>query len=160
MTGEVWVGVTGIRVALVGGKVVQVQLLPLRAKPLKGGPKYKIPKGPSAPALKNALKQAAEYLQGKRRRFNVPVDQKYATPFHEKVYKTLMTVPYGRVVSYGELARLAGAPGAARAVGTAMKRNQLCLYIPCHRVVAANGIGGYNGQIEWKRLLLDLEKRT
>lgn len=71
-------------------------------------------------------------------------------------------VPYGETATYGEVAELAGRPGAARAVGTAMSRNPVPLFVPCHRVVAANGIGGYGGGpqgIALKRALLDRERR-
>ena len=71
-------------------------------------------------------------------------------------------VPYGETVTYGELAELAGRPGAARAVGTAMARNPVPFFVPCHRVVAAGGIGGYGGGaqgVALKRALLDLEAR-
>ena len=71
-------------------------------------------------------------------------------------------VPYGETATYGEVAELAGRPGAARAVGTAMSRNPVPLFVPCHRVVAANGIGGYGGGaqgVALKRALLDLERR-
>jgi methylated-DNA-[protein]-cysteine S-methyltransferase len=151
LSGELWWDGMGVRVTVQGAQVVDIDLLPLGGKAKRRSP-------PANALLARALKEIKEYLQGERRRFTVPFFQKHATPFHEKVYATLMSVPYGRVVSYGELARLAGVPGAARAVGSAMKRNRLCLLVPCHRVVAANGIGGYNGQIEWKRKLLELEK--
>ena len=153
MNAEVWVGPLGVRVHWIEGKVRDIDLLPL------GGKKAPA-RIPEDRELAQVLRELKEYLEGKRQRFTVPFEQAYATPFHRQVYRTLMTVPYGHVVSYGELARLAGAPGAARAVGSAMKRNRLCLLVPCHRVVAANGIGGYNGQIEWKRRLLELEKQA
>jgi methylated-DNA-[protein]-cysteine S-methyltransferase len=158
MKGEVRVQGLGLRMTAEDGRVVDVELLPFKRKSGSGSPVYKLPEGPGKAFLKKALTEAAGYLAGKRRRFTVPFEQKHATAFHEKVYKALMDVPYGHVVSYGELARLAGAPRAARAVGSAMKRNRLCLLVPCHRVVASNGLGGYNGQLEWKKALLDLER--
>jgi methylated-DNA-[protein]-cysteine S-methyltransferase len=148
--GEVWVGPLGVRVHVRNGKAWNIDLLPIGGKPKRSKAKD--------PVLAKALTQIKAYLQGKRRSFSVPLEQPFNTAFHSKVYSALMTVPYGHVISYGELAHLAGAPGAARAVGTAMKRNRLCVLVPCHRVVAANGIGGYNGQIEWKKALLGLEK--
>ena len=148
--GEAWVGQQGVRIHVRGGKVRDIDLLTLGGKP-------KNSKAPQGSVLAKAIREVKEYLSGKRKKFTVPFEQSYATPFHAKVYETLMDMPYGRVVSYGELAHLAGAPGAARAVGSAMKRNRLCLLIPCHRVVAANGIGGYGSSLEWKKLLLDLE---
>jgi methylated-DNA-[protein]-cysteine S-methyltransferase len=153
LAGDAWAGTRGVRVYVEAGKVCDIDLLPL-------GGRKRVAKKDTDRVLAKAIKEIKEYLAGKRRRFTVPFEQKHATAFHEKVYRTLMSVPYGQVVSYGELARLAGAPGAARAVGSAMKRNRLCLLVPCHRVVASNGIGGYNGQLEWKKALLDLERTS
>lgn len=81
-------------------------------------------------------------------------------PFHRKVYRALCKVPAGKTVTYAELARRAGSPGAARAVGTAMAKNPWPVIIPCHRVVAGNGkLGGYSGRggLVTKRALLALE---
>ena len=80
------------------------------------------------------------------------------TPFARKVLKLLMDVPYGTTISYGELAARAGSPRAARGVGNIMGRNRWGLIIPCHRVVGANGIGGYGGLgVSMKRYLLGIE---
>lgn len=95
----------------------------------------------------------------------VPVDLARAglSPLQQHVLMTLRAqVPRGETVTYGELAEMAGRPGAARAVGTAMSRNPVQLLIPCHRVVAANGIGGYGGGpagVALKRALLAREAR-
>lgn len=81
-------------------------------------------------------------------------------PFHRKVYLALCKVPAGKTVTYAELARRAGSPGAARAVGQAMAKNPWPVVIPCHRVVAGNGrLGGYSGRggVATKRKLLQLE---
>src|ERR1700745_52152 len=72
---------------------------------------------------------------------DVPVDLEYDSPFFTRCAEALRAVPRGEVVTYGELAALAGAPGAARAAGTFCARNRLGLFIPCHRVVAAGGVG-------------------
>ena len=82
-----------------------------------------------------------------------------ASPFVRRVYGVVSRIPRGQVLSYGEVAEAAGKPGAARAVGNAMARNPICLFIPCHRVVASNGLGGFGGDggIEQKRRLLGLE---
>jgi methylated-DNA-[protein]-cysteine S-methyltransferase len=88
----------------------------------------------------------------------VPVDLDYATPFFERCAVALRTVPRGEAVSYGELAALAGAPGAARAAGSFCARSHLSLFVPCHRVVAADGLGSYGSYgIDYKRRLLALE---
>lgn len=81
-------------------------------------------------------------------------------PFHRKVYKALCKIPAGKTITYAELARRAGSPGAARAVGQAMAKNPFPIVIPCHRVVAGNGkLGGYSGRggVAIKRALLALE---
>lgn len=81
------------------------------------------------------------------------------TPFQKKVYSVLRQVPPGEVITYGELAKRAGYPGAARAVGSAMKRNRLPLVIPCHRVIpASGGFGEYSAGKGWKKMLLEMEK--
>jgi methylated-DNA-[protein]-cysteine S-methyltransferase len=79
------------------------------------------------------------------------------TPFQVQVYAAARAIPYGHTRSYGEIAGESGAPRAARAVGTAMARNPHGLLIPCHRVVAANGLGGYGRHPDRKRALLRLE---
>ncbi|SIO00610.1 methylated-DNA--[protein]-cysteine S-methyltransferase [Halodesulfovibrio marinisediminis] len=80
------------------------------------------------------------------------------TPFGQKVLTALMQVPYGKTVTYGELAALAGSPNAARGVGQVMARNRWPLIIPCHRVVSASGLGGFSAQgLDMKRYLLDIE---
>jgi methylated-DNA-[protein]-cysteine S-methyltransferase len=78
--------------------------------------------------------------------------------FYGDCQRVLRAVPRGDVVTYGELAALAGRPGAARAAGTFCARNRLAPFVPCHRVVAADGIGGYGSLgLEYKRRLLALE---
>ncbi len=81
------------------------------------------------------------------------------TPFVESIYNSLRQVNFGQTITYGELATKAGHPGAARAVGSAMARNPVPLFIPCHRVLPANGcLGGFTGGVHLKRKLLELEK--
>jgi O-6-methylguanine DNA methyltransferase len=86
---------------------------------------------------------------------DVPLDLDWCTPFQREVASALRAVPRGEVVSYGELAALAGYPGAQRAVGSFCARNRFALLLPCHRVVAADGIGGYGsaGALVKRRLL-------
>jgi methylated-DNA-[protein]-cysteine S-methyltransferase len=102
-----------------------------------------------------------EYFGGRRRRFTMPVDLSAVdAPFPKMVYETLHRhVRFGETVSYGELAEMAGRPGAARAVGNAMSRNPVPIVVPCHRVVASGGrIGGYGPSgVRTKRFLLALE---
>jgi methylated-DNA-[protein]-cysteine S-methyltransferase len=102
-----------------------------------------------------------EYFRGRRRRFTMPVDLSGVDAgFPRTVYEVLHRgVCFGETVSYGELAEMAGRPGAARAVGNAMSRNPVPIVVPCHRVVAAGGrIGGYGSSgVPTKRFLLALE---
>lgn len=138
-----------VRVSSDGARLTHIDLLPLGRKPALQAPKH--------PVLKKAVAELKAYLAGKRRRFSLPVAQP-GTPFQQAVWKALCRVPYGKVVSYGELARQAGYPKAARAVGSAMNRNRLPLIVPCHRVVASNGIGGFGCGVEWKKRLLSVEE--
>jgi methylated-DNA-[protein]-cysteine S-methyltransferase len=93
------------------------------------------------------------------------LDLSGATAFRRDVYEALMTVPFGATVSYGELAILSGHPGAARAVGSAMRKNRTPILVPCHRVVSSGqGLGGWSGPPGLKARLLahegiTLEKR-
>jgi methylated-DNA-[protein]-cysteine S-methyltransferase len=79
------------------------------------------------------------------------------TPFQRRVWLALPTVPAGTTTSYGALAAAIGAPGGARAVGQALGRNPLPVVLPCHRVVACNGAGGFGAGLDWKRYLLECE---
>jgi methylated-DNA-[protein]-cysteine S-methyltransferase len=89
---------------------------------------------------------------------DVAIDLEWTTPLQRALADTLRAVPRGEVVSYGELAALAGRPGAARAAGAFCAANRFAFLVPCHRVVAAHGIGGYGSAgIEVKRRLLALE---
>jgi len=88
----------------------------------------------------------------------VPVDLAYETSFLTCCARALRTIPRGEVVTYGELAALAGAPGAARAAGSFCARSHLSVFVPCHRVVSANGLGPYGSYgTGYKRRLLALE---
>lgn len=108
----------------------------------------------------NALvERLQEYFEGEDVSFDdVPLDLEHETPFLERCALALREIPRGEVVTYGELAALAGAPGAARAAGSFCARNRLGLFVPCHRVVAAGGLGSYGSYgLEYKRRLLRLE---
>ncbi len=99
------------------------------------------------------------YFDGERVDFSdVPIDTNGRGEFHGAVLEAAKTVPYGSLVTYGDLASIAGRPGAVRAVGNAMAHNTMPIIVPCHRVVAAGGkIGGFSSGLEWKRELLKLE---
>ena len=98
-------------------------------------------------------KEIKAYLAGNLRKFTIKFEID-AAPFQKKVLKFVSKIPYGKTFSYGEIALRLGNPRASRAVGTANARNNLPLIIPCHRVVAANGIGGYGGGLPLKIKLL------
>jgi methylated-DNA-[protein]-cysteine S-methyltransferase len=99
------------------------------------------------------------FLQGEDVSFaDVAIDLSWTTPFQRALAETLQAVPRGEVVSYGELAALAGRPGAARAAGAFCAHNRFAFILPCHRVVAASGLGGYGSAgPDVKRRLLGLE---
>lgn len=106
---------------------------------------------PFARALDNYVRTGREDFKG----FVPDLDE--TTPFGRKVMSLLMEVPAGTTITYGELAAKAGSPGAARAVGNVMARNHVPLLVPCHRVVATAGLGGFAGGLDMKRKLLKLE---
>lgn len=85
-----------------------------------------------------AKKEICEYMDGKRRSFDIPVSVE-GTPFQKKIYDELLKVPYGQTISYGQLAERTGSKGASRAVGQAMRKNPVPLIIPCHRVIGSDG---------------------
>ena len=99
-----------------------------------------------------------EYFEGKRHAFDLAIDVARLADFNRRVLRELARVPYGEVVTYGELAARSARPRAARAVGTVMNRNPLPIVLPCHRVVGANGkLVGYAGGLDRKEKLLRLE---
>jgi methylated-DNA-[protein]-cysteine S-methyltransferase len=107
--------------------------------------------------LDEVRRELDEYFEGRRREFDLPIDLRVA-PFYEDVLRELARVPYGSTDTYGALARRAGRPKAARAVGTIMNRNPIPIVLPCHRIVGANGsLTGYAGGLDVKRRLLELE---
>jgi methylated-DNA-[protein]-cysteine S-methyltransferase len=99
------------------------------------------------------------YFRGERSDFaDVELDLSWATPFQRAIAVALREIPYGESVTYGELAALAGHPNAQRAAGTFCARNRFPLVVPCHRVVAAGGLGSFGSLgLEYKRRLLALE---
>ena len=111
----------------------------------------------AAPLLVQAKAQLSEYFAGTRQEFTLPLSPK-GTPFQQKVWAALQTIPYGQTRSYGEIARQIGSPKAARAVGMANHHNPIAILIPCHRVVGQNGaLTGYAGGLDRKKALLQLE---
>ena len=98
------------------------------------------------------------YFAGEKVDFSdVEIDTSSQGPFHAKVQRAAQRIPYGQLVTYRDLARMAGNERAARAAGSAMAKNDVPIIVPCHRVVASGGIGGFALGLEWKRTLLRLE---
>ncbi|UCG38309.1 MAG: methylated-DNA--[protein]-cysteine S-methyltransferase [bacterium] len=115
-------------------------------------------KYPDAPSTSSLARDLGCYFRGEVVDLKVPIDLSRETPFRRKVYLTVMGLERGVTATYGEVARLAGSPGGARAVGQAMAANRYPLFIPCHRVVAGSGeLGGFSSGRELKRYLLRLE---
>lgn len=112
---------------------------------------------PAFEPCREAARQIVEYLDGKRRRFELVLDLR-GTEFQRRVWDALLEIPYGQTCSYGDVARVIGQPAAVRAVGAANGANPIPIIVPCHRVVAAHGIGGYSGGLSVKRRLLALEQ--
>jgi methylated-DNA-[protein]-cysteine S-methyltransferase len=112
----------------------------------------------SAKPIDAARRELDEYFEGKRHDFDLPLDVALLADFNRRVLQELARVPYGEVVTYGELATRAARPRAARAVGMVMNRNPLPIVLPCHRVIGSNGkLTGYAGGLERKETLLRLE---
>ena len=102
--------------------------------------------------------QLKDYFSGRRRTFELPLEYP-GTAFQQRVWSTLLTIPYGETWSYLDMARKLGDIKATRAVGTANGMNRIAIVIPCHRVINANGkLGGYGGGLWRKQILLDLER--
>ncbi len=139
-----------IGIQLDGAKLIRVDYLTRT--------KDKMPTSKSAENIQNKIKK---YLKPKSKIKNLKVDvQLDITPFQEKVLKQLMLIPYGETRTYGEIAKILKT--SARAVGNACRNNPVSIVIPCHRVVASKGLGGYGGAtegetLEMKYKLLKLE---
>lgn len=117
------------------------------------------PGAPSGPATHPLAERLCAHFRGERVAFaDVEIDLEWATPFQRAVADALRAVPYGEVVTYGELAALAGHPNAQRAAGSFCAANRFPILVPCHRVVAADGLGSYGSLGRaYKRRLLALE---
>ena len=112
-----------------------------------------------SPLLREAERQLRAYFRGERRTFELPLAP-HGTAFQKAVWAALLEIPYGETRSYAEIAAKTGKPRACRAVGMANKRNPLPVFIPCHRVIGADGsLTGYAGGLEIKAALLALESQ-
>jgi methylated-DNA-[protein]-cysteine S-methyltransferase len=109
------------------------------------------------PLLLQAAEELNEYFAGKRQSFSIDVDPE-GTEFQKKVWKALLTIPFGKTKTYGEVAAAIGNPDAVRAVGGAANKNPVPVIIPCHRVIGADGkLVGFGGGLERKEYLLEIE---
>lgn len=108
------------------------------------------------PLLLEGARQLSEYFCGKRESFDLPLFVS-GTPFQTAVFAALSRVPYGETITYGELAALSGFARAARAVGNCLHTNPLPIFLPCHRVVGATGLGNFAWGMEKKLFLMRLE---
>lgn len=105
-----------------------------------------------------AINQLEEYLSGQRQDFNLKTEFLTGTDFQKKIWHELARIPYGKTISYQELAQKVGNEKAFRAVGSANGKNPLPIIFPCHRVIKSDGgLGGYSGGLEYKKILLRLE---
>lgn len=108
--------------------------------------------------IKETYKQIKEYLEGKRKIFDIPIKMK-GTEFQKKVWKELTKIPYGEIRSYKQIAEGIGKPKASRAVGMANHNNPIAIIVPCHRVIGTNNkLVGYAGGLDIKEKLLRIEK--
>lgn len=109
------------------------------------------------PLLAECCKQLNEYFSGKRKLFDLPLQQP-GTAFQQKVWASLLTIPYGSTISYLTLSKRIGNTKAIRAAGTANGKNSLAIIVPCHRVIGSNGtLVGYAGELWRKQWLLEHE---
>ena len=137
-------------IALLGDRI---HLLEISLKGMKGLSR----KGKESPSrFKKEISQLQEYFYEDRKSFDLDFKVE-ATPFALKVYSSMQEISYGKTSSYSDLAKAAGSKKAFRAVGTICGNNLLPIIIPCHRVLAKNGLGGFSSGIKSKKFLLELE---
>ena len=125
-----------------------------RARSLRTAfPEDRVEKRPSE--LAPVRFQIQEYFAGTRTTFTLKLDLRAVrSRFNQSVLEACRNIPFGHTLTYGELAGRVGSPGAARAVGTAMSTNPVPIVVPCHRVLATAGLGGFSGGLDNKRVLL------
>lgn len=112
------------------------------------------------PILLETERQLAEYFAGRRNTFSIPLDMR-GTDFQKHVWRTLQAIPFGKTLSYSDVAEQLGRPTASRAVGAANGRNPISIVVPCHRVIGASGkLTGFAGGLHAKAHLLNLETVT
>ena len=108
--------------------------------------------------IKETNRQLVEYFAGKRKEFDIPTRLE-GTEFQKRVWEELRKIPYGKTVTYKDIAEAVGCPKGFRAVGLANNRNPISIIYPCHRVIGSNGsLTGYGGGLDVKEKLLELER--
>ncbi|MCQ2288619.1 MAG: methylated-DNA--[protein]-cysteine S-methyltransferase [Muribaculaceae bacterium] len=110
------------------------------------------------PLLRHCREQLQQYFAGERKAFDLPIHVK-GTDFTTRVWDAMAKVEYGTTATYSALAQAAGSPKGYRAAAQACHTNRLMIVLPCHRIVASKGLGGYRGGIQIKEKLLELEKK-
>ncbi|MBX3182453.1 MAG: methylated-DNA--[protein]-cysteine S-methyltransferase [Polyangiaceae bacterium] len=157
------IGVCGI--SFRSGKITGLQLPEATAEATRQALLVRSPHATEAPPsgpVRRVIAQVGALLEGRAVDLSSAPLELQAPPFHRRVYERLMRVPPGQTITYGELAAELGSPGAARAVGQAMRRNPIPILIPCHRVTGRGGLGGFtaHGGTSTKERLLRLEAGT
>jgi methylated-DNA-[protein]-cysteine S-methyltransferase len=113
-----------------------------------------------SPVINLAIKQLDEYFEGTRKEFDLPLNQA-GTEFQQQVWQQLLTIPYGKTITYGQQSQIMNSPLAIRAIASANGKNMLWIVVPCHRVIGTNGsLTGYAGGLWRKQWLLDHEARV
>jgi len=151
-----WVGIAWSRQGLVAITLPR----PVEAEALEQlpPPDSPIPNPPPGLDLSALVGELQRYFEGKVVAFDEPLDPIVGTDFQRRVWALTRDIPRGQTRTYRQLARLAGSPGAARAVGQAMARNPWPTIVPCHRVVGSDGgLTGFGGGVDMKRRMLQLE---
>lgn len=112
----------------------------------------------SSQIILEARQELDEYFAGKRKAFDIPLEM-IGTDFQKSVWQALLTIPFGKTVSYLDIAQRVGDPRGVRAVAQAIGANPLAIFVPCHRVIGSNGsLTGFAGGLDAKRYLLEIEK--
>lgn len=106
--------------------------------------------------ITKTINELEEYFEGIRTTFDIPIKLE-GTNFQKRVWTEMINIPYGKVLSYSELAKKVGSPRSARAIGNICHVNKILIIVPCHRVVAKNSLGGFGCGIDMKIKLLELE---
>lgn len=113
---------------------------------------------PAPAVFQQTIGQLTDYFDGRRTRFDLPLDLTAGTPFQQQVWQALLGIAHGATTSYGLLSATIGKPAAVRALGSAVGRNPISVIVPCHRVLGSDGsLTGYAGGLERKTALLSLE---